>query len=226
MFKKERDILLSELASDIIKIFTLQNSISDKLEENTLGINDEITEINRLSLRESRNKKQELQPRCSDIQYSGDNDCEEIQKDIDIVKKKINSVKERLEDEPTQQQWGGEPKESDLVDLEYKLEHLKERLNSRKDETSSLLIDEETKGDDEQTEINNNQKYDIIGIKNNTRGVGDLLVKELSNEISNTRMKFALKGVFIPPILLTKLNTITLPTLLLKYGITGKRVSR
>ena len=226
MFKKERDILLYELESAITKLFTLQSSISDKIEENTLSIKLKIDEINRLAFNESRAKKQQLNSIYSDIQYSGDEDCEIIQKDIDIVKKQIISIKERLKVEPTQQQWEHKPKESDLVDLEYNLERLNESLKSRKDKTSSLLIDEETKGDEELTEIKNKEKYDIIGIKNSTKGVGDLLVKELSKEISNTIKNFALKGVFIPPIYITRFNTIALPALLLKYNITGKQVRR
>lgn len=222
MFAKDRDILLSELASAIKKLFTLQSSISDKIEEKTLSVKNEIDEINRLAFNEYRAKKQQLNMICSDIQYSGDEDCEIIQKDIDIVKKQISSIKERLKVDPTEQQWEHKPKESDLVDLEYNLERLNESLNSRKDKTSSLLIDEETKVHDELKEIKNKEKYDIIGIKNSTKGVSDLLVKELYKEISNTIINFALKGVFIPPIYLTRLNTIVLPTLLLKNGINIK----
>ena len=164
MLEKERKKLLAELESAIDNLFELQDDMTDKIEKNTLIVEEEIAEIKRLALREFRAKQTQLEKIYSDIEESGDDDCETIQKDIDIVKKEISHLKARkpINANPTLQETEKEEKIlSHLSDLEYNLEKLKESLNSRKQKTSSLLIAAEAKGEDELDEITAKEKYDI-----------------------------------------------------------------
>lgn len=225
MLAKERRKLLSELESAIDNLFELQDDITDKIEKNTLIVEEKIAEIKRLALREFRDKQTQLEKIYSDIEESGDDDCETIQKDIDIVKKEISRLKARkpINANPTLQETQKEEKIlSDLSELEYNLENLKESLNSRKKKTSSLLIAAEAKGEDELGEIKDKEKYDIKRVKKKQNAYEEEVIKELTDEISKTIKNFEKKGVFIPPIILSKFNTMVIPTLLIKNGIRSK----
>jgi hypothetical protein len=221
MLAKERKKLLSQLASAIDNLFDIQNDMSDKIEKNTDDVKAKIAEIKRLALKAYRKKSTDLQVIYSDIQESGDDDCETIQEEIAIINKQINHIKAKNinTDKPTEQEV---KLLSELADLEYNLERLKESLNSRKHKTSLLLIAAEAKGEDELTEIKDQEKYDIKRVKKKQEAYVESVVEELTDEISKTIKNFAKMGVFIPPIILNKFNTMVIPTLLIKNGIRSR----
>ena len=221
MLATERKKLLAELASAIDDLFTLQDEIPGKIEANESIVKLQIIEIKRIAMKDTRYKNTQLQVIYSDIQESGDDDCELIQEDIDNMNKQIRHIKAiKPIDNPTLQETLQELKlSSDLSELEYNLEKLKESLNSRKKKTSSLLIAAEVKGDDELGEIADTEKYDINRVKKKQTAYVKSLLEDFTDEISKTIKNFEKKGVYIPPIILCKFNTMVIPVLLIQNGI-------